>query len=136
MPISIVLVDDHNIVRKGVRALLAAQSDFYLAGEASCGTEALAKMKELHPDVVVLDWVMPGLTGLEVLRQIRKDHPNTRVIILSGFSDQEIVFNALENGAMGFILKEDFIDHLIKAVQQAYKGILYLSPSLGFQHVQ
>jgi len=134
MPVRVILVDDHNIVRKGVRALLRAQSDLQVIGESCCGEDALPMIQELRPDVVILDWVMPGLTGLNVLCQIRQDHPNTRVVILSGYSEDEFVFEALKNGALGYVLKEDFIDHLIKAVQYAAEGKKYISPSLGMQY--
>jgi DNA-binding NarL/FixJ family response regulator len=130
MPISILLVDDHSIFRKGVRLFLEARTDFQITGEASTGAEALVLAGEQRPNVIILDWVMPGLSGLDVLRKVSHSQPETRVVILSMHSDEAYVTSALENGALGYVLKDDIVVHLAKAVQAAAAGAYYLSPSL------
>jgi len=131
MPISILLVDDHAIFRKGIRLLLETRADFHVLGEASSGVEALAMAAELRPDVMILDWVMPGLNGLDVLRQAQ---PGVRVVVLSMHSDEAYVASALQNGACAYVLKDNIVNQLIKAVQSAAAGSTYPSPALSEQN--
>jgi len=128
---TIVLADDHHVVRKGMRALLEAESDFRLVGEASDGLETVQLVERLRPDVLVLDLMMPGLNGLEVTRQVCKRSPQTRVVILSMHADDDYVLEALRNGAIGYVLKDASIDELVQAVRDAAAGRRYLSPLLG-----
>lgn len=130
MSISIVIVDDHSLYRQGVRTLLESTPDFRVVGEVDNGLDAFTMTEFLHPDVVVLDWVMPGLSGLEVMQLVNKCQKDTHVIILSQHNDDSYVQNAVKSGASGFILKEDAAAHLVKAIRAAAAGQLYFSPSL------
>src|SRR5512147_2497361 len=103
--ISIVLADDHQVVREGFRQLLEAQPDMKIVGEAGDGLTAIALVKQLQPDVLVLDMVLPDLHGLEVLVRVSEDSPRTRVIILSMYDDQGYVLKALRDGALAYVLK-------------------------------
>lgn len=103
---NILLADDHNLVRQGLRALLQSEPLFRLVGEASDGIEAVRLAERLKPDVLITDVMMPGLNGLEVTRQVTKSLPNTRVIILSMYTNDAYVFEAFKNGALGYVLKD------------------------------
>jgi len=130
MSISIVVVDDNNLYRQGVRTLLETTPDFRIVGEADNGLDAFTMAELLHPDVIVLDWVMPGLSGLEVTQLVHKCIRDTHVIIVSQHDDDTYVQLAVKSGACGFILKEDAADHLEKAIRAAAAGQHYFSPSL------
>jgi DNA-binding NarL/FixJ family response regulator len=129
--VDILLADDHPFVRAGLRALLEAQPDFRLVGEASDGLEAVRLVQRLKPDVLVLDLVMPGLHGQEVARQVRRLSPHTRVIILSMYANEAYVMEALRNGAVGYVLKESDPMDLLQAVHEVTAGRRYLSPPLS-----
>lgn len=128
--ISILLVDDHIVFRKGVRMLLETASDLSIVGEAGNGEDALSMLEQLHPDVVVLDWVMPGMNGLEVLKQMNRKHIGTRVIILSMYANETYVSNAMKNHASGYVLKDDIVADLVNAVRSATPERFYTSHSL------
>ncbi|MFQ6101932.1 MAG: response regulator [Anaerolineae bacterium] len=128
---TIVLADDHHIVRKGMRALLEAEPDFRLVGEASDGLETAQLVERLRPDVLVLDLMMPGLNGIEVTRQVRKRSPRTQVIILSMHANDGYVLEALRSGATGYVLKDASMSELIQAVRDVATGRRYLSPLLA-----
>ena len=125
-PTKIVLADDHRIVRQGLHALLKAEPDFNVIGEAGDGLEALELVKKLNPDVVVLDLMMPGLNGLEVARQINKQKQRTKVIILSMYDDEGFVLEALSNGVAAYVLKDAGSADLIQAVREVSDGHRYL----------
>lgn len=125
MPITIFLVDDHHVVRQGIRNLLETEPDFSVVGEASTGLEAVQMIERLTPDVVVLDLMMPGLNGLEVTRQVQA---KTKVLILSMHSNEAYVLEALQNGAYGYVLKDSTAEELIQAVHEVARGKRYLSP--------
>jgi DNA-binding NarL/FixJ family response regulator len=118
--IRVVLADDHVIVRQGFQQLLSQQSDFEVVGEAGGGTTALRLVEELCPDVVMLDLVMPGLSGLEVLEQLQQAAPPTRVGVLSMHDDQNYVLRALHSGAQAYLLKEFSAQELIQASGRHY----------------
>ena len=128
---TIVLADDHHIVRKGMRAVLEAEADFRLVGEASDGLEAVQLVERLRPDVLVLDLMMPGLNGLEVARQVGKRSPQTRVLILSMHAGDDYVLEALRTGVTGYVLKDTGMAELVKAVRETVAGRRYLSPALA-----
>jgi two-component system response regulator NreC len=130
MIISLLLVDDHTVFREGVRALLETTNGFHVVAEADNGNEALILAERLRPDVVVLDWVMPGLSGREVLQRLKKQQPEAHVIILSMHADEAYVSSAVQSGASGYILKEDIVGHLAQAVRAAAAGQRYFSPGL------
>ena len=124
MTIRIVLADDHNIVREGFRLVLEAQPDFQVVGEASAGIEAIRMVEMLRPDVLVLDLMMPGINGMEVIRQVRA---LTKVVILSMHNNEAYVLESLRNGAHGYVLKDATTKELIQAVIAASHGQRYLS---------
>jgi DNA-binding NarL/FixJ family response regulator len=128
MTTSIILADDHPIVRCGLRALLESESDFSIVGEASDGLEAVRLVEQVKPEVLILDLTMPGLSGLEALRILRDRAPGTRVVILSMHSNKAFVAEALKNGATGYVLKGSTEDDLIHAVRDAAAGKRFLSP--------
>ncbi len=128
---TIVLAEDHHIVRQGLHILLQAERDFSIIGETGDGLEAVQLVERLHPDVLVLDLMMPSLNGLEVTRQVTKRSPQTRIIILSMHANEAYVREALRNGAAGYVLKESSAADLVQAVREAIAGRRYLSPPLS-----
>ena len=131
MTVTVLLADDHPIVRQGLRHLLEVQPDLRVVGEASDGPEAVQLAERLKPDVLVVDMMMPGLNGLEVLRHVKKRSPATCSIVLSMQSADVYVVEALKAGALGYVLKETGPSELVDAVQQVIQGQRYLSPSLS-----
>jgi DNA-binding NarL/FixJ family response regulator len=132
----IVLAEDHQVVRQGLRALLQGKHDFRIVGEAGNGRDAVELVEQLKPHVVVLDLMMPGLNGLEVTRQITKRLPQTRVIILSMHADESYVLEALRNGAAAYVLKESSAADLVHAVREVAAGRRYLSPPLSDRAIE
>ena len=133
---TIVLADDHQIVRQGMRALLEAEPEFSVTGEASDGLEVAALVEQLEPDVLLLDIKMPGLNGLEVTRQVRRRTPNTNVVILSMYASEAYVMEALRNGAVGYVLKGASAADLVQAVKDVAEGRRYLSPPLSERAIE
>jgi DNA-binding NarL/FixJ family response regulator len=129
--ITVLLADDHTVVRQGLRALLAAETDIEVVGEADTGRQAVQLAKKLLPDVVVMDIAMPQLNGLEATRQVIHDVPSTKVIILSSYSDDEYVEQLTEAGAIGYLLKQTAANDLIQAIREARQGNTYYSPSIS-----
>ena len=127
--IKVLIADDHNIVRDGIRSLLATEPDIEVVGEACDGIEVLEKVGETSPDVLLLDLAMPRMSGLDVVRKSLKDYPKTRILILTQYNDHEYVMKAIEIGACGFLTKTTVSSELIHAIQACYKGESYLSPS-------
>lgn len=132
---TIVLADDHRIVRQGLRALLKAEADFSVIGEAGDGLEALDLVRKAGPDVVVLDLMMPGLNGLEVARQLGKQ-AQTKVVILSMYDDEGFVLEALAKGVSAYVLKDSSSSDLVQAVREAAAGRRYLSPPLSDRAIE
>jgi two-component system, NarL family, response regulator NreC len=130
MSISIVLADDHPVVRRGMRTLLESQADFSIVGEAGDGLETVRLVERLKPDVLVLDLMMPGLSGLEVLRVTRQRSPQTRVVVLSMYSSKAFIAEALKNGATGYVLKGCTEENLVHAIREAAAGRRFLSPPI------
>ena len=128
---TIVLAEDHHIVRQGLHILLQAERNFSIIGETGDGLEAVQLVERLQPDVLVLDLMMPSLNGLEVTRQVTKRSPQTRIIILSMHANEAYVREALRNGATGYVLKESSAADLVQAVREAIAGRRYLSPPLS-----
>ena len=127
--ITIMLADDHALVRQGLRALLEAESDFSIVGEAGDGLETLRLLEKLQPAVLVVDVMMPALNGLEVARQVSRRFPQTRVVVLSMHANEAYVLEALRNGALGYVLKCSTAADLVKAIREAIAGRRYLSPA-------
>lgn len=121
-PITVLLVDDHQIVRDGVRAYLDAQPDLQVAGEAASGEEAVRLAADLVPDVVLMDLVMPGMDGVEATWRVRRVSPRTQVVVLTSFHDDAHVFNAVKAGALSYLLKDVGPQELAEAVRAAARG--------------
>lgn len=134
--VTIVLADDHHIVRQGVRALLEAEPDFEVVAETGDGLETLQTLERLKPNVLVLDLMMPGLNGLEVVRRASRLSPHTRTVILSMYADEAYVLEALRNGAAGYVLKDSSATDLVKAIREAAAGRRYLSPPLSDRAIE
>jgi DNA-binding NarL/FixJ family response regulator len=128
--IRVVLVDDHAVVRRGIRAMLAGESDFELVGEAEDAAEAMQLIRRLRPDVVVLDLVLRGIQGLEILNQIRDQPGSPRVVVLSMHQDVAYVVEALRRGASGYVLKAGAPEDLSQALRAAMAGKRWLSPGI------
>jgi len=126
--IKVLIVDDHTLVRDGIRALLALVADINVVGEAANGKEALEKVKRLAPDVVLMDLAMPIMSGLEATRRIRKRFPGTKVLALTQYEDREYIVPTIEAGARGFVSKTAAFSELASAIQAVYQGGSFLSP--------
>ncbi|MBG9613265.1 response regulator [Bacillus cereus] len=131
MKIKVLLVDDHTVVLKGLAFFLSTQEDLELVGEANNGKEALVKVGETNPDVILMDLYMPEMDGVEATAYIKKEYPNVKVIVLTSFSDQAHVLPALRAGASGYILKDVEPDQLVEAIRSAYKGNIQLHPDIA-----
>jgi len=131
MPVTVLLADDHPIVRQGLRHLLETQPDFKVVGEASDGLEASQLAERYRPNVLVVDMMMPGLNGLEVTRQVHQRSPSTHIIVLSMHNNEAYVLQALKNGAAGYVLKDSGPGEVVQAVNQVMLGRRYLSSSLS-----
>ncbi len=130
-PIRVLITDDHSIVRKGIRALLATERDIQVIGEACDGAEAVEQALALHPDLVLMDLVMPKLDGIEATRQITTKQPGTRVLVLTSFAADDKVFPAIKAGALGYLLKDSGPSQLVEAIHQVYRGEPSLDPAIA-----
>lgn len=131
MPITVLVADDHAIVREGLVALLAAQSDIRVVGTAADGRDTVRQAETLKPEVVVMDISMPDMNGIEAAREIHRRLPAARVVILSMHSSAEHVYHALEAGARAYLLKESAANEIVAAVRAAHAGRRYLSPKIA-----
>jgi len=134
--ISIVLADDHHLVRQGLRALLSADRTFQIVGEAADGRAALDEVERAHPDVLILDVSMPGLDGLEVARLVTQRHPDVRVVIVSMHNGEDYVLRAMRSGAHGYVLKDASADALVEAVHTVLAGKRYLCSPLSERAIE
>lgn len=126
--IKVLIVDDHTLVRAGIRALLSLAADIEVVGEASNGKETLEKIGKVIPDVVLMDLAMPVMGGLETTRRIRKEFPGVQVVVLTQYDDNEYVIPVIEAGARGFVTKMAAFSELATAIRTAHQGDSYLSP--------
>ncbi len=129
--IRVMIVDDHAIVREGVRALLDLSPEVKVVGEADNGREALQKMVQLQPDVVLMDIMMPVMDGLEATRRLTDDHPDIKVLVLTQYDEKEYVFPIIEAGAHGFMSKTAASSQLVSAIRSVHRGDSFLSPSIA-----
>ncbi|MBI2288616.1 MAG: response regulator transcription factor, partial [Chloroflexi bacterium] len=127
--IKILVVDDHTLMREGIRALLSLHDDIEIVGEASEGKEAVEKARELTPDVVVMDIAMPGMDGLEATRRLRKKNPTVKVLVLTQHDNKEYILSAIKAGADGYVPKRALGSELVSAVRTVHKGGSFLYPS-------
>ena len=134
--ITIVIADDHHVVRQGLCALFERERDFLVTGEAVHGREVAGVVERLKPHVLVLDLMMPGLNGLEVIRQVRRRMPDTRIVVLSMHADVSYVVEALRNGASAYVLKSASSGEVVKAVREVIAGRRYLSLPLSTRAIE
>ena len=127
----VLLVEDHIVVRQGLKALLSDEADIQIVGEADNGREALSLMATLQPDVVLMDISMPGLNGIEATWQIRQRHPDIKVVILSMHASEEYVFQVLRAGASGYVLKQSDSSEVLTAIRSTLSGGSFLSPAIS-----
>lgn len=127
--IRVLLVDDHAIMREGIRALLSLQEDIEIVADASNGTEAVETSLRLHPDVVLMDIAMPGMDGLEATRRITKQNPKTKVLILTQYDNKEYILSAIKAGSSGYLPKRALGSELVAAIRAVYRGESFLYPS-------
>ena len=135
-PIRVLVVDDHAILRDGLRSLLDRQQDIVVVGEASSGEEALAQIGSLAPDIVLMDLAMPGMDGLEATRRLRRSHPDVKVLILTQHDDREYIAPALHAGAAGYVLKRSGGREVVNAIRQVFEQGAYVEPDVAQQLVQ
>jgi DNA-binding NarL/FixJ family response regulator len=128
--VHVLIVDDHTLFRQGVRNLLSAEPDLEVVGEASNAADAATMVAEKRPDAVLMDIGMPGLSSFEAAREIRKNHPETRVIFLSMYDDEDYIAECVEIGAAGYVLKDSPVDQLLTAIREVSRGGTFLSPRL------
>jgi DNA-binding NarL/FixJ family response regulator len=129
--ISVLLADDHTVVRQGLRSLLAAEADIAVVGEAENGRQAVQMAAALSPDVIVMDIAMPQLSGLEATRQVLRHNPAAKVLILSSYDDEEYVHQLTDAGACGYLMKQTAANDLLKAIHEAHKGNAFFSPAIS-----
>jgi DNA-binding NarL/FixJ family response regulator len=130
-PIRVLIADDHAIVRKGIRALLATKRDIQVVGEAGDGAEAVAQAETLSPDVILMDLVMPKMDGIQATQEIVAKGRGMRVLVLTSFAADEQVFPAIKAGALGYLLKDSGPQELVQAIRQVYRGEPSLEPSIA-----
>ena len=135
-PITILLVDDHSVVRLGLKAYFATLPDLHVVGEAGSGQEAVKLVEQHAPDVVLMDLIMPGMDGVETTRQVKKASPRTQVIVLTSYHDDEHIFPAIRAGALSYLLKDMDPDDLADAVRRAHSGEAVIHPRVAARLVK
>jgi len=130
-PISIIIADDHEVVRNGVRSYLETLPDFRVVGEASSGEETVSLVAEHIPDIVLMDLIMPGMDGIETTRQIKKVSPRTQIVVLTSYHEDVHIFPALKAGAISYMLKDMKMEKLVEALRRAMQGEVTLHPRVA-----
>jgi two-component system response regulator NreC len=133
--IRILLADDHTLFRQGIKTLVTSEPDLEVVGEAANGNEAIDKATELRPDVVLMDIGMPGPSSFETTRQIKRDRPETKVLFLTMYDDEDYLVESMEVGGNGYVLKDSPATELLSAVRETYRGGSFLSPRMLAQLV-
>ena len=129
-PIKVLIVDDHTMVRYGLRCLLEERKDFTVLGEASNGLEAVERARELHPDIILMDIRMPEIDGLEAMRRIQEENPGLKIIVLTTYEADDYIFGALEAGAKGYLLKDAPREELFRALLSVQRGESHIDPNV------
>ena len=129
--IRILVADDHPLLRRGLRTLIATEPGMELAGEAEDGLEAVSKARSLGPDVILMDLAMPGKSGIEAIAEIKREDPEVRILVLTSFSEDAQIFAAIKAGALGYVLKDISSEELLKAIRDVYQGQSSLHPSIA-----
>ena len=135
-PIRILIADDHAIVRRGLRTLITSQSDMELVGEAVNGLEAVLQSRTLEPDVILMDMVMPRQDGASAIREIKKENPHARILVLTSFAEDDKIFPAIKSGALGYLLKDAETDQLLQAIRDVNSGKFSLDPNVALRVVR
>lgn len=135
-PIRILIADDHVIVREGIRTLLGSEPDMQVVGEAADGADAVAQTRALKPDVVLMDLIMPGMNGIEAIRAITGENPDVRILVLTSFSEEDMVFPAIQAGALGYLLKDSSPAQLLQSVLDVHGGQASLHPSIALKLIK
>ncbi len=130
-PITVIIADDHSVFRRGLRSYLDSEDDIQVVGEATNGAEVVQKVEELLPDVVLMDLVMPGVDGITATRRISQISPNTRVLVLTSFGEDEKIFASIKAGAMGYLLKDFPAEELGRAIHLVAQGEFLLHPQIA-----
>jgi NarL family two-component system response regulator LiaR len=134
--IRVLVADDHAIVRKGIRALLATELDIEVVGEAENGREAVTEVEKLRPDVILMDLVMPEMDGIEAICRITARQPEARILVLTSFAADDKVFPAIKAGALGYLLKDSSPEELVQAIHQVHRGESSLHPTIARKLLQ
>lgn len=129
--IRILICDDHSVVRRGLCSLIEIKSEMELAGEAADGIEAVRMARELKPDVIIMDLIMPGQDGISATAEIKKENPDAKILVLTSFSEDNNVFPAIKAGALGYLLKDSSPDELMQAIHDVYRGESSLHPAIA-----
>jgi len=129
--VKVLLVDDHGLVREGIKMILEKERDFEVVGEATDGREALASLQRVSPDVILMDISMPNLNGFEAIFQIKRSHPRAKILVLTVHTNEEYVYKSLKAGALGYLVKDSAVSELVGAVKAVAEGKPYLSPSIS-----
>ncbi|MFC1466388.1 MAG: response regulator [Candidatus Brachytrichaceae bacterium NZ_4S206] len=134
--IRILIADDHAVVREGLRALIESRPDLELVGEAADGAAAVEKARELQPDVILMDLVMPRKSGVEAIADITRENPAARILVLTSFSDDDQALPAIKAGAMGYVLKDSLPEELVQAIRAVHRGEPHLHPGIARRLMQ
>lgn len=132
-PIRVLIADDHPVVREGLAALLLVRPDLELAGAAADGAQAIALAQSLRPDVILLDLVMPPVDGVQAIRKIKENDPGARILVLTSYADDELVFAAIKTGALGYLLKDTPPERLFQAIRDVAQGQAVLHPTIALK---
>ena len=134
--IRILIADDHAVVRKGLRTLIMGEPDMALVGEAADGIEAVLKARALHPDVILLDMMMPRLDGLGAIQQIKQENAQAKIMVLTSFAEDDKLFPAIKAGALGYLLKDSSPEQLLQAIRDVYHGKSSLDPTVAIKLIR
>jgi NarL family two-component system response regulator LiaR len=134
--IRVLIADDHSLVREGLRALISSEPGIEVVGEAADGEEAMRQVRSLQPDVILLDLVMPRKGGIEAIREITRENPQARILVLTSFADDDKVFSAIKAGALGYLLKDSSPQELLQAIRHVYQGESSLDPTIALKLIR
>lgn len=134
--IRVLVVDDHPVVRRGIKSLLAEEEDIEVVGEAANGKDALKQVEKLHPDVVLMDLVMPEMNGVEAIQHISAAQPDVRILVMTSFAADDKVFPSIKAGALGYLLKDSDPEDLVRMIHQVYRGELSIHPTIARKVIQ
>ena len=135
-PIRVLVVDDHPVVRRGIKSLLAEENDIDVVGEATNGKEAIQQVDQLHPDVILMDLVMPEMNGVEAIQRITASSPEARILVMTSFAADDKVFPSIKAGALGYLLKDSDPEDLVRMIHQVYRGELSIHPAIARKVIQ